>query len=343
MTAYESFESLVSFFRVSGCCPVRGLAGEHPRRLEYRRKSWYALYSAFCLASVSFTAVDAIIDSSSRRSLEAKLFVFFALVLIAQCYIVFSVAVAGSPLLISFLRQCANLENRRPPPRSRQKSVKRLLQVLAVYGALCSCMQCASRIVSLLRSVSLRQIVHRFFVLVGAFYILSWSMMAEAVVCLASQLIGIYIEAAANDIEKYGSSSQIRTRSAELLCEARLTVQSLRQLFLTVDKFLSIPLLVTFAAVMTNTCTMTFYVVTTEIHLGYLSKAMAVAYVVHATFTLAVATHYAQNVTEQMVGVVVTYTLVLYQTKLAARSWSPPPCAGAANSSLGPINQSLPS
>ncbi|XP_075547315.1 uncharacterized protein LOC142581286 [Dermacentor variabilis] len=142
---------------------------------------------------------------------------------------------------------------------------------------------------------------------------------------------------------------------------------------------------------MTNTCTMTFYMVTTEIYLGYISKIMAVAYVVHSGFTLVVATYNACNVKKQagklkeslltwtkasvngalqrevlslllhfneeaftfnacgffkvqspifrpMVGVVVTYTLVLYQTKLAALSWSPPPCAMGANSSLTPVH-----
>ncbi|KAL1422264.1 hypothetical protein MTO96_022144 [Rhipicephalus appendiculatus] len=345
MAAYESFQSLVSFVRVTGCCPVGGLAGEHPRSLEYGRKWWYTLYSALCLASASFTAMDAILDSSTRGNLEARLHIFFALVLMTQCYIVFGVAVARSPLLISFLGQCARLEYLRPPPRSRQKSVKRLLRILAVYAVLCSCMQCASKILALSRSTSLTQIVHRCLVLVGAFYIISWSMMAEAIVCLASQLIGIYIEVAATDIEKYGSSSDIRSRSTEFLREVRLTLQSLRQLFLTADQFLSVPLLVTFAAVMTNTCTMMFYMVTTEIHLGYIARAMAVGHVVHTGFTLAVATSYTRNVTEQagklkqslltwtkagvdrefqreMVGVVVTYTLVLYQTKLAALSWS---------------------
>ncbi|XP_037508588.1 uncharacterized protein LOC119385128 [Rhipicephalus sanguineus] len=394
MTAYESFQSLLSFFRVTGCCPVGGLAGEHPRLLEDGRKSWYTLYSVLCLAIALFTAIDVIHDSSTRGSLEARLHIFFSLVLMAQCYIVFGVAVARSRLLVSFLRQCVRLENLRPPSRSRQKSVKRLLRILAVYAAICSCMQCASKILALLRSTGLRQIVHRCFVLVGALYIISWSMMTEAIVCLASQLIGIYIEVAANDIEIYGSSSAIRIQSTEFLCEARLTFQRLRQLFLTAEKFLSVPLLVTFAAVMTNTCTMMFFMVTTEIHLGYVSKAMAVGHVVHTTLTLAVATSYAQNVTEQagklkqslltwikagvdrafqkevfslvlifkeetftfnacgffnvespifrpMVGVVVTYTLVLYQTKLAALSWSPPPCAVDANSSLTPIHQPL--
>ncbi|KAL1422263.1 hypothetical protein MTO96_022143 [Rhipicephalus appendiculatus] len=341
MASYESFQSLVSFFRVTGCCPIGGLTGEHPRLLEYGRKTLYTLYSVLCLASASFTAIDAILDSSTRGNLEARLFIFFSLVLMTQCYIVFGVAVARSPLLVSFLNQCVHLENLRPPPRTRQRSVKRLLRILAVYAVLCSCMQVASKILMLLRSSSLRQIVYRCIVLVGAFYVISWSMMAEAIVCLASQLIGIYIEVAANDIEKYGSSSEFRIRRAEFLCEARLTVQSLKQLFLTADKFLSVPLLVTFAAVMTNTCTMTFYMVTTEIHLGYLSKAMAVAYVGHTAFTLAVATSYARTVTEQMVGVVVTYTLVLYQTELAALSWSPPPCAAEANSSSAPIYQPL--
>ncbi|KAL3205193.1 hypothetical protein MRX96_040847 [Rhipicephalus microplus] len=362
MTTYESFQSLVSFYRATGCCPVGGLAGKHLGLFKYGRKSWYTLYSVLCVATASYTATDAILDSSTRsNNLEARLFIFFSVVIMAQCYVIFGVAVARSSLLVSFLKQCAHLENLRPPPRSRQKSVKRLLRMLAVYGVLCSFTQCSSKILALVRSTSFWQIVHRTVVLVGAFYVIAWSMMAEAVVCLASKLIGIYIEVAANDMEKYSTSSEMRIWSAEYLCEARLTVRSLRQLFLTLDEFLSVPLLVTFAAVMTNTCTMTFYMVTTEIHLGYVSRAMAVAYVVHAAFTLAVATSHARNVTEQagklkqslltwmktgvdktfrkeMVGVVVTYTLVLYQTKLAALSWSPPPCAVDANFSSKPMH-----
>ncbi|KAK8762223.1 hypothetical protein V5799_026509 [Amblyomma americanum] len=118
MTVYATLQFLTAFYRLSGCCPIRGLVGEHPSRLECARVSRYTAYSAFCVALAAVTVAEAIADSSTRGSLEARLHVFFAIVTSTECLVNWTTAVVGSPLLISFLRQCASLERRRPCRRT---------------------------------------------------------------------------------------------------------------------------------------------------------------------------------------------------------------------------------
>ncbi|CAN8022599.1 unnamed protein product [Ixodes persulcatus] len=372
--AYNSVRNILQMYRLTGCCPIDGLWHKRLEDLKTRFRV-YGLYSCACVLLAICTVVEVILDSGSRRNLEAKSNIFNSVIFAIQSTVNFGIMMSQGPHFVLLLRQCAMFQSRRPAPRNLVRKLKLLIVATVIYFVVFFTPLVSRRIYRTLVAHGVFEFLLRFSVTIGALYHLFWSTVAGSMLVIVAHLLKGYLEEVIKDIRAH-EATMTRSRLEHqwaFLHKIRRDTRDIKAMVQTVNEVIQLGVLVTYGAAMACSCCCAFYIITTESSLELLMKVMAIGYVAHALLMIAFATHSSQALTDKarelkesmqtignqklprkvarslltfqlcfdvdgfsfnacgfftvelsiiqaMVGVVVTYTLVLLQTKLSGVS-----------------------
>lgn len=210
--AYDCFKNWFHAYRLVGFCYVGGLSAGRPESLHLD-SSWYVLYTCANVFICACTFAEAVLDSSSRRTLEAKTHIAFSIIYMIQCSVNLYVLLSGSSDVMRLLRLCASFESRRPSPPVFLKRMRRLFAGLLAYCAIFIPLQSTNRIYALVTATTPLLAFVRLVVLVGAFLFLFLATISMSTILFVSYLLSGYFSAIIKNARlrgAYTSSSQLQ-------------------------------------------------------------------------------------------------------------------------------------
>lgn len=201
--AYDSVRNILQMYRLTGCCPIDGLWHRRLEDLKIRFRV-YGLYSCACILLAIYTVVEAILDSGSRRNLEAKSNIFNSVIFAIQSTVNFGVMMSRGPHFVLLLRQCAMFESRRPAPRNLVRKLKRLIVATVIYFVVSFTPLDSRRIYKTLLAHGVFEFLLRLSVTIGALYHLFWSTVTGSMLVIVAHLLKGYLEEVIKDIRAHG-------------------------------------------------------------------------------------------------------------------------------------------